>query len=551
MKNYKITIYFVMLLGVMSCEDGLDLVPPDAVSDVSFWNSANDFKLATNNYYYTLPHQDGWDRDSDIQYGNGFNAVSSGTNMPPANDNFWNDRYATLRQINTLLQKAKEFADPDAIEVSVAEGKFFRAYEYFRLVQNFGDVPYYDEPLTVENEGLYAARTPRATVIINVLRDLDEAIPDLPLESETAGNDQGRVTQGAALALKAKVALFEATWAKYHGTEGNVSDLLNQAVNAANEVVNSGEYELFVYAPDPTLSYVKSYGIEGNDSKEQVLARRYHPDVEGNWWVNWVCCGGESDGTKKLADMYVATDGLPIDISPLFQGYGTMTSEFENRDLRMSNTLHVPGEVQLFRDNKAGNPIYPQITGHDQTGYRANKLVAFYPPDSEVWGRAYEFKHVIKYSEVLLILAEALYERDGAISDDDLNRTINLLRDRGQVASLTNALVNNNGLDMLEQIRNERTVELAFDGTRLQDLKRWKTAVAEMGEAIKGVNLASGAWDAVYPGVSTQYELDGDGFKIVQPAATRQFSERNYLFPIPTQQIQLNPALAPNNPGWD
>ncbi len=539
-----------LLLSLASCEEELNLTPPDAVANDNFWETPEDFKLGANHFYGTLPNHGGSDHDSDIQYANGFNAISSGTNILSDNDAFWNDRYAMLRQINSLLQKSEEYENSEAIATSVAEAKFFRAYEYFRLVQRYGDVPYYEKPLDVQSEGLTDPRTSREIVITNVLADLEEAAPDLPLESETSGSDQGRVTQGAALALKAKVALFEATWVKYHGTAGNANTLLNQAIDAAEKVINSTEYELYMDSENPTLSYKRSYGIMGNDSKEQILARRYHPDVSGMPfnWVNNVCCGGLSDGTKKLADMYLAEDGLPIEFSDLFQGYNTMTSEYENRDLRMTNTLHVPGTVQIFRDNQQGDIVYPRVAADEETGYRANKLVVSYTEGYNP-GQAYDFKHVLKYSEVLLTLAEALYERDGEISDEDLDRTINNLRDRAGITHLSNAFVTENGLDMLEEIRRERTVELAWDGKRLNDLKRWEQAVEELNKPIKGVNIGSGAWNEIYPEVSEQFAVDEDGFKIVQPLDTREFDERNYLFPIPTQQIQLNPNLE-QNPGW-
>ena len=520
--------------------------PPDSVSDASFWRDASSFKLATNTFYYALPGPAGYDANSDIQYANGPDQISSGINLPTANDNFWDGSYAYIREINTMLEKAKEYSKPDEVKGSVAEGRFFRAYEYFGLVKRYGDVPYYDNPLTPSSKELYTGRTSRDTVIKKILADLDAAIPDLPLESETTGSDQGRITKGSAQSLKAIVALYEGTWAKYHHTGENVNDLLDQAINAANDVINSEEYALYYYTPDSALSYKMSYTIYGNDSKEQILARRYALNIAVHNWSGQALAG-ESDGTKKLADMYLCTDGLPIDQSPLFKRYGTMTSEYQNRDSRMSNTILVPGSGQISGNNINGNPVYPYLMTLNETGYAPNKFIDAYP--EAFVHEDYDFWQVIKYSQVLLTLAEALYERNGKISDADLNRTINILRDRAGVAHLTNAFVTAYGLDMLQEIRRERTIELAWDGKRLDDLKRWNIAVKELDQSIMGVKVSSGSWDILYPDASTKLPTDSNGFVIIEPASNRHFSERNYLDPIPTQQIQLNPALK-QNPGW-
>ena len=553
---------------MFACTQDLDLKPRTQISEKNFWKQANDFKQAANRYYVTLLPQHvtigGIDDNSDLTYGTEQNVVGAGVNVARENDGIWNSRYVELRQINTMLAKAAEYpGDKSEIATSVAEGKFFRALAYFQLVVRFGDVPYFDRPLTgLDDELLKKPRISRETVITNVLNDLDEAAPDLPLQSKLSGTDIGRVTQGAAYALKARVALFEATWAKYHGTKGNVSNLLDQSIAAARAVIASGEYELFEYAADKKDSYLQSYMLPGNDSKEQILARRYHPEVGGHALGHWLCCGNFGDGTKKLADMYVCTDGLPIDKSPMFKGYGTMTSEYQNRDLRMSNTFTPPGSTGLkyrSRDNADGSqPVFSVLTTAAVAGYKVRKLVAV-DEEGFVWGQCSEFKHVLKYSEVLLNLAEALYEKNSAISDGELDNTINKLRARGGVAKLTNALVSANGLDMKTEIRRERAVELAYDNHRLNDLKRWKTAVKELNEDIKGVNIGGGAWDnakdkagkLIFKDISKgKLPKDADGFKIVEPKANRKFSEKNYLFPLPTQQIQLSNGVITQNTGW-
>ena len=545
----------VLLLVILSgCTKDLDISPRQQINEASFWKTANHFKTATNHYYLTLlpgHNLSDFDTNSDISHAGVINVESTGQNTLPENDNTWDEMYVALRQINTMLVKAAEYkGNQSEIAVSVAEGKFFRAFAYFNLVARFGDVPYFDRPLTgLKDELLKKPRTSRETVVKNILKDLDDAAKALPLQSTLAPADNGRITKGAAQALKARVALFEATWVKYHKTQGDANGLLDQAIVAARAVITSGEYELYTDFMNPDDSYLQSYLLAGNDSREQILARRYVPslDASHSHFVTSLTGFSLFGGTKKLADMYTCTDGLPVTKSELFQGYGTMTSEYKNRDLRMSNTFMIPGSTHRHVTNPSGDiPNYPDPT--ILPGYRLRKLIS---TDEACWFsfQCTEFKHILKYSELLLNLAEALYEKNGSISDGDLDATINPLRARGGVAKLTNELVNDHGLNMLEEIRRERTVELAFDHFRLNDLKRWYTAVEELNKDIKGVNIGSGAWDEQFPGISAG-DQDAKGFLIVENKAMRQFAERNYLFPLPAQQVQLSRGVLTQNPGW-
>src|SRR5256886_16223149 len=144
--------------------------------------------------------------------------------------------------------------------------------------------------------------------------------------------------------------------------------------------------------------------------------------------------------------------------------------------------------------------------------------------DAAHFAGAYDFKER-RYGEVLLILAEALVERDGVISDADLNRTINALRGRGGMPALTNAFVTDNGLDMLTEIRRERTIELPFEGFRREDLRRWKTAETEMPQALRGVKFVGTQYQqrdtSVHAGRDVQ--VDAGGFIVAEAAASRQF----------------------------
>ena len=537
------------LMLAAGCKD-LNLGPKDQVSDASYWKTSEQFRLAANDFYYGLRGAHNYtELNSDIASGVGsteMTAVSNGSYLPTANSDLWTNSYAGIRGTNYLLAKATESGLGSEIDRWVGEALFFRAYHYWNLVKSYGGVPLITKVLDVTSPELYTARATQQEVIDFIIADLDNAVPKLFKQSQLDATEMGRVTQGAALALKARVALYQGTWLKYHAA-GSPAAMLDAAVAAADSVVASAEYQL--YADSGLKSYKYLFILPGDDSREVILARRYFAGrTTHNWtrelWFNYMI------PTKKLADMYLATDGLPITSSPLFAGYDSLTTEFRNRDPRMAMTFVVPGS-DVFQES-GFQPVFPGFSGSSatRTGYMLRKFLDETTEAAHFAG-AYDFKE-FRYGEVLLILAEALYERDGLISDGDLARTIGALRTRAGMPALTNGFVTTNGLDMLTEIRRERTVELAFEGYRRDDLRRWKTAETEMPQAIRGVKFVGTEYQkrdsTLVVGVDIQ--VDAGGFIVAEPASARQFLPRHYLDPIPLQQIQLSRGTLTQNPGW-
>jgi len=541
----------VFLVLTVACKD-LDLGPKDQISDASFWKSPDQFRLAANDFYYYLQGAHNYtELNSDIAYGDAvrteLRAVSNGSYLAAANSAVWDTNYFNIRATNYLLQKASESGLGAAIDRWVGEALFFRAYHYWNLAKSFGGVPLISKVLDVTSGEVYTPRSTQQETIDFLIADLDSAVPKLPKQSQLDGSELGRVTQGAALALKARAALYQGTWLKYHGG-GDPAPYLNAAISAAQQLVASGEYAL--YTGQGAQSYKYLFILQGDDSPEVILAFRYWAArATHNWtrelWFNFMI------PTKTLADMYLATDGLPITSSPLFQGYDSlMTVEFQNRDPRMAMTFVVPGS-DVFQEN-GFQPVYPGFSGSSatRTGYMLRKFLDETVEATQFKGQ-YDFKE-FRYGEVLLILAEALYERDGQISDGDLGSTINLLRARAGMPALTNAFVTANALDMQTEIRRERTVELAFEGFRRDDLRRWKTAETVMPQAIRGVKFVGTEYQQRNPTlvINSDIFVDANGFIVAEPAVSRHFLEKHYLDPIPLQQIQLSHGTLVQNPGW-
>jgi hypothetical protein len=561
MKKIYIQSLFIALtiLCFTGCTKDLDLTPKDALSDASFWQASSDFQKAANALYAALPGFSLWDLDADMAF-NDPNSVSNSTMTTPDTDGSYNGAYTHIRNCNNLLEKATDSPVAADIKVYVAEAKFFRAFNYWQLYRLYGGVPIVTKVLDVNSEELFAARNSAQETVDFILQDLKDAAPDLPEENQIATANKGHVTRGAANALRARVALFEGTWRKFR-TETGANFYLDIAIEAANTVMNSGQYALFTSEGEE--SYRKLFIDEGDNAPECILDRRYERFVQPHSFPATIMYGWPP--TKQLADMYLCADGLPVGQSPLFKGYETRVSEFEDRDPRMSQTIMIPGTVcyaMLFPEPMAHWPFYPDRNFN--TGYIVYKFVGQNPdyqmPQMHLQ-QTYDH-HIIRYAEILLIYAEALYEKNESISDDDLNKTVNPLRQRaGLNTPLTNAFVTANGLNMRDEIRRERNVELALEGFRREDLRRWKTAEIELKKAIRGIKIVGTEWGTepvlvlgedknIYTTAEYQSQTDAEGFLVSEAASARSgFTEKNYLMPLPAKEIQLNPNLQ-QNPGW-
>ena len=572
-KLFFVTTSLFLIFLINSCEKSLDLVPKTTFSESTFFKTVDQYKLFANQFYLQLPVT-GFDvtREvyADLMTGSSRNTVSNGSYPAPPTNPVWEDSYSLIRNTTYLIGQGNEAADnlKDEVSIYVGEAKFFRALAYFNLIRDFGGVPIIDKVLTLDDDDLlYGPRNSREEVVNYIMNDLDDAISVLPAESDISESDKGRVSKAAALSLKARIALFESTWRKFRSMDGFES-LLDKAINSSDQVISSGEYELFdrrdvlgdeSYRYFFILDHKQSNpaNLTKADQHEYILVNRYDENFRST--PTRGSNNISTNPTKKFADMFLCTDGLPIDKSPLFQGKQTISSEYENRDLRMKNIFVLPysqfwesGNTFFVRDWSdpfaGGYPDIPfganvvDFSIHTRTGYMERKA------NPEIFHPSLDFP-VIRLAEVLLINAEALYEKNGSITDDQLNSTINKLRARAGVADLTNDFVASNGLDMRTEIRRERNVELFKEGQRFDDLRRWKTAEIEMPRALKGVLWKGTQYesDPQYEGVV--YPYDEEGNIIIEDASKRSFEQKNYLFPLPTRQLLLNPQLE-QNPGW-
>ncbi len=564
------------LSAVMMATSCLDLSPKAQLSDAQVWTSAENFKLFTNQFY-------GWTRDfqgsTSVTYMNGYvdgphsdvrsdllcqssvNTYSAGTNAILSTDPNYSSLYQRIYYTNLLLDRASSYSDYNSITEYVGEAYFFRAYLHFELVQLYGDCILLHKTLDLDSEELYGPRNDRLEVIKACVDDLYQAadlLPDTPSED-------GRVCKYTAYAMLSRVALYEGTWQKYHNSNtSDANELLSEAVEAAKAVMDSGNYQLFYSA---TLGGRDSYrymftlentqcnpaGLQKAANTEYIFYRR-HDEVLKTTGVN-ITHGALNNAfyiTQKLADMYRCQDGLPIDKSPLYQGTAQANSDFTSRDNRMNGTMLMNGQYYWDNDGNWRTAWTDADEANAKIASRAvNSGYANYKwaTEREVqdYNEGYDFP-IIRYAEVLLNYAEALYELNGSITDAQLDESLNLVRARSNpsMTKLSNSLVSSNSLDMRQEIRDERTVELFFEGFRIDDLKRWKTAETEMPQDLLGIQYTGTYYETAWTGQSRSLNADG---RIIMYTG-RTWSQKNYLLPLPSDELQLNPELG-QNPGWE
>ena len=570
----KIT-YILGLFSMLTFQSCLDMEPKTQLADTNYWQTPDHFKLFDTQFYgWTVdfkqlddsPHSD---VRSDLRTGITLDVYSNGTNSIPSSDKTYTNNYNRIRQVNTLLQQAEGYAVPADIETSVGEAHFFRAYCYFDLLQVYGDVIITRTPLDIDSPEMQMARNSRDEVVDFILKDLEEAIRLLPEANEISSKDEGRLSSQAASAFLSRVALYEGTWQKFrNGGQNNVrsSVLLDIAATSAHDVIESGFFELFAPEELGTEAYKYLFilendksnpaGITKSGNKEYIFTRRHDPTLASiGFNITQGRLGNAVYVTRKMANMYLQSNGLPI--NPQTWDYSKVDSEFKDRDNRMSNTLMIPGHTYWGTGGgridwtgsaeEIANASHKNFMPSTGTGYFPHKWCC--ERDGVPTGmEAYDYP-IIRYAEVLLNYAEAVFERDDKISDEDLAISLNLTRKRvnPNMPDLTNAFVSANNLDMRTEIRRERTVEFYDENFRIDDLKRWKTAEEEMPMNLTGVKWRGTDYETKWSDASSK-TMDAEGCIIYEQG--RVWEEKHYLYPLPIDQLKLNPNLK-QNPGWE
>ena len=545
MKKNFLYIAAAVALGFSSCVE-LDRYPLEELSDGSFWKSATDANMAVSNLYPSLPY---WDVDEainsdDAVHGIKWAASNVSKGIYDPQDMSWDGTYSVIRQANLILSKIDEIPDYNQVEKNKVLGQayFFRAFHYFDLIRTFGDVPYVDKPLTLaDQEGI--TRTPRAEVYSKVMADLDKAIEYLP--TTWPASEYGRITKGAALAMKARAALYYGNW--------------QDAANYAKDVIDLGIYEL--YDKDNTGKYKELFWEKADGCDEFILVRQFNQTDDTWYLIGWEAFPtmgwGGINPTQSLVDAFEDIEGAPIAKSALYDE----TNPFANRDPRLEvNVLH-DGETMYGKTIKVAplKSCYPTgISQHGDataTGYYQQKWLdpdvdpSDYGTPGEGWNMGKDAV-VIRYAEILLTYAEAMNELSAL--DANAFDAVNQVRRRVGMPDLQNTDPSKPTYcatqdDLRQRIRNEWRVEFALEGGKRQwDIRRWGIAMEVMNKPRLGLKYS------LVESADAEKEDNGiicilyQGDKQAVGAETA-YKEHNYVYPIPQSEIDLNKNLKQND----
>lgn len=536
MKSIKqiIAISFVGLV-LSSCDLSLDRIPETNLSDANFWATEDNFRMACNQFPSLITAESIVydDLRSDFATGTGLNSISDGSRMTPATSGDWNGPYQLIFGTNKVIEKA-EGKQITNINRWVGEAKFWRAFAYFLLVKKFGDVPLVLRVLNVTDPEFTDGRKSRDVVLQQIYDDLDFAISNLPTQQVLGQAGYGRISKSAALAFKSRVALYFGTHMKYHKW-GDAAKHLQLAITTAELTMNEGHS---LYTAKPYYNLFQLDG-EGFGNKENILAIIFGQSLTNSIRSHNIgreMENGYSSITRAMVEEFLCADGLPFKQSPLAEWpEKDPSSVFKNKDPRMKATIYTEGEV-------FGSPVvYKWNLPAIRTRFSPKKYCIVADWDSR---QSFVDVAMIRYAEVLLNYAEAKYEKDNAISDADLNKSINLLRARVGMPNLTNQFVIANGLNMQTEIRRERNVELAQEGFRYDDIIRWKIAEQVLPKRMLGATFFAN----VYTG---SVRVSSDGYILIQDESSRKFDPaRDYLYPVPVREISLSDGSIKQNPKW-
>lgn len=552
MKRIYISLIIGLVVLMLSACD-LDLEPETTLSDKSFWKTETDLKGACNRLYNLLG---GFSHDtrSDELVRTSADAISSGNREIPSSSGMWSDPYYRIFTANNIIGKGRS---ADIVEANknrwLAEAYFFRAYHYFSLVQRYGDVPLLLKAVEdIDDPLLLSPRTSREIVIQQCYNDLDFAAEWLPAITDISASDWGRVSRSAALAMKVRIGLYEGTFSKYHNLGSDYKSHLKVAIDAADILIDENNHALY-----PDFQNLFLFDGEGRQNRENIFVKVYGPNGEGTvTHNNSRLMENTVSVTRQMIDLFLYDDGLPREKSPLrIEAETSFNDVFINRDPRLSMTCYQKGEVAYKGE-------YNPFANQHGNGYSLKK--GFLLSEWETNSRETIDKMLIRYAEVLISYAEALYEYNGGITDAELDLTVNALRNRvGFSTPLTNSFATTNNLNMLEEIRRERTVEFIDEGFRYDDIIRWKIAEIVLPVDILGAkfideetsrsreDLANRLIDAEgkLNGVPVYDQAD---IYVIEVADTRRFDPlRDYLYPIPLNEISLSGGAVVQNPNWN
>lgn len=555
----KTKIYCSLLLIcffiTISCDDILDKTPLDSPSSASFYNNKIEIDMGLFGCYERLVNRIGlkgempWivtlDCTSDINWNRDASPIGTLGNGTASSDNAscrnaWADFYAVIGRTNFLLgniQNAEGIVAADYIAQVTSEARFLRAYCYFYLTELFGDVPLITKSINLEEAQM--ERTPKSEIVEWILKEMDEIAPSLPVYHE--GKVTGRATSVAAYFLKSYTALCNKKW--------------TIAAQAAKAAMDLGYYQLHP-------NYAQLFTYDGESSKEIIFAMQYLKGVNVHIILRQLgsrLAAGVSNEvpTQAMIDSYECLDGLTIDKSPLFNPQ----KPYEDRDPRLAMSIAVPGSVYLgfrFQTHPDSLKVWNYNVSPARLVNNTDATNTYATFTSYLWRKWTDIKDLgntqqcdndiilMRYAELKLIYAEAKIEANDI--DDSVYDALDAVRGRVGMPKVPR---NSSQAYLRSVVRRERKVELAMEGRRLFDIRRWGIAEKVMSGPRYGNSKTTYLTTAPSIDENTTPDYSNIPNKdILRIIETMTFNpNRDYLWPIHPVELQANQKLV-QNPNW-
>lgn len=580
MRLSYISIFLITIL--ISCN--LDELPKSSGSKSAIFESANGLELYSNSFYELLPTPyDGvflLDDNSDIIARTSVGTLLLPNGLSPITSTGWS--WSDLRNVNYFIENCEKTVLPQKNHY-LGIARFFRAYFYFDKVKRFGDVPWIDRTIAVEDEDiLYGSRDDRFEVMSHIIEDLNYAIQNITTLTDPYST---RITKNVARAFKTRVCLYEASYRKYHTEyemQGSSDEWYREVVSTANDIkgfsLHQGDKayrELFLQKTPISTETILAVTL---DADLQIFSSRNRKTISPTY-------ANRPSFTRNFINTYLNKDGTHFTDN---ENYKTLTfgEEVKNRDPRLAQTIRLG---DYYRTENGVPIIAPPNLEQSYTGYQIIKgcYDERFPYDDE--SRNENAHLIFRYAEVLLNKAEALAEL-GEMDNIKWAQTIGAIRERAGISgeSLTKmptstdpylkSFYKNKFSDpvLLEVIR-ERAIEMTLEGLRIDDLMRWRLGELLEKSPMNGIYIpALGEYDlnedgimdvCFYKGtrptnvtakifvnvasneVGKRYLSDGDSGELVWNIGNREWLDKKYLYPIPEADRIKNPNLG-QNPDW-
>ncbi|NLR79664.1 RagB/SusD family nutrient uptake outer membrane protein [Chitinophaga eiseniae] len=519
---HNINILLMALVLLTACSKGfLERNPTDMLNATTYYTSKSSVDAALTSCYATLqnpmftassPYYDCM-ADNGYNYNNtyGTTTLSRGPIVPTSGgyiDNVYSTSYASIARYNIFLKTLsgysfKDLSAADKLKYE-AEARLMRAMKYFDLYRFYGEVPLVLEPLSVENQ--HQSKSTAVAVQTQIIVDIDFAISNLPNVSYAA--NKGHLAKAAAQVLKSRVLLFDA----YNADGTSRKDIMANVKTITGDIMASSFYSI---SPSFRGLFCEDIGKQEGNTEFIFSVKFLAPNnptatqfigVAAEYIFDASSPGGALLPLKNFANEFEFKDGSSFSTSnPLYNP----NNVYQNRDPRMSKTLFSDsvtfenGFTARILPSPTGYSYYKHVEGTDAQNIYANKNGSDWP--------------AMRYAEVLLMYAEATNEVDGPSAG--VYGAVNQIRTRADInmpplpAGLTQA-------QMRDRIRHERRIELAFEGFRYDDIKRWKL----------GVQLLN--------------------IPASEAIINKTFVQKNYRLPLPQSQIDIDKGVLVQNPDY-